>query len=110
MSEKEQTRDATYEKVRAAFEELGIEERAAFLVEAAAATLGRGLEEAGRTLAHVLEDLFDAGENEGGDGESVEPEAPKPKPAARKTPAGKTTRKRSTKKAAPKPPSHDDAS
>jgi len=105
MSEKEQTGEASYEKARAAFEQLGIEERAAFLVEAAAATLGRGLEEAGRTLARVLEDLFAAGENQGGDGESVEPEAPKPASSTRKT-----SRKRTTKKAAPKPPRHDDAS
>ncbi len=109
MSEKEQTRDAAYEKARAAFEELGIEDRAAFLIEAAAVTLGRGVEEAGRTLAHVLEDLFKAGDDAGGDGESGETETPKPKAAARKTTTRKTTRKRTSKKTPPQSPP-DDAS
>ncbi len=105
MSEKEQKRSAAYEKAWSAFQELGVEERAAFLVEATAATLGHGLEKAGRSLAHALEDLFRAAEAPCGDGESKESETSEPKASAKKT-----TRKRATKKTPPKTSEDDTAS
>lgn len=49
--------DRRYEDARRHFEELDVEEKASFLVEAAASTLARGVSEAGEVLAGTLEDL-----------------------------------------------------
>lgn len=46
-----------YNEARSRFEELDVDERASFLVEATASTLARGLEEAGRALAGSLQNL-----------------------------------------------------
>lgn len=47
-----------YRQARAAFDTLNIGDQAVFLVESVVAVMARGLEEAGRTLAHALDDLF----------------------------------------------------
>lgn len=54
-TESERTR---YENARRSFEELEVEEQASFVVEAATATVAKGLLRAGETLAEGLEDVI----------------------------------------------------
>lgn len=79
----------SYQSARKAFDALDIEDRALFLLEATVTTIGRGIEEAGRALSRVLEDLV------AGPGEPP-PEDAEPAPEAGK----KTTRKSSSNKSA----------
>lgn len=53
-TESERTR---YEKARRSFEELEVEEQASFVVEAATATVAKGILRVGETLADGLEDV-----------------------------------------------------
>lgn len=48
----------SYERARRAFDDMGIDDKAVFLVEAAASTLARGVQEAGHVLADELERAF----------------------------------------------------
>lgn len=50
-----------YRNLRESFDELQIQDKALFLVEAAVSTVARGLEQAGETLAGEMEDLFSGG-------------------------------------------------
>ncbi|MFB6279129.1 MAG: hypothetical protein ABEK75_06455 [Salinibacter sp.] len=50
--------DDSYDQVRHDFEDLEIEERARFLVEASASTLAKGVEQVGHVLAEGLEDMM----------------------------------------------------
>lgn len=47
----------SYEKARRSFEELEVEEQASFVVEAATATVAKGLLRVGETLAEGVEDV-----------------------------------------------------
>lgn len=47
-----------YDEARSSFDDLDVEERARFLVEATASTLAHGLLRAGETLAEGLEDAI----------------------------------------------------
>jgi translation initiation factor 2 alpha subunit (eIF-2alpha) len=47
-----------YERTKRDFEEMNLEQKASFLLEATASTLARGLEEVGRSVGEELEDLF----------------------------------------------------
>ena len=47
-----------YHQAREAFDDLKIEDRAVFLLEATVSTVARGVEEAGRILADELDRLF----------------------------------------------------
>lgn len=47
-----------YRDLRESFDELQIQDKALFLVEAAVSTLARGIEQAGETLADEMGDLF----------------------------------------------------
>lgn len=53
-----QKRDKEYQRTRDTFNEMELEDQAAFLVEATASMLARGLEEAGRVMADGLDELF----------------------------------------------------
>lgn len=48
----------SYEQLRQAFDELDVEKRTRFLIEASASTLAAGLEQVGHVLAHGLEDMM----------------------------------------------------
>jgi NCAIR mutase (PurE)-related protein len=50
--------DDSYDQVRHNFEDLEIEERARFLIEASASTLAKGVEQVGHVLAEGLEDVI----------------------------------------------------
>ncbi|PSQ98135.1 MAG: hypothetical protein BRD51_03420 [Bacteroidetes bacterium SW_11_64_17] len=50
--------DDSYDQVRHNFEDLKIEERARFLIEASASTLAKGVEQVGHVLAEGLEDVI----------------------------------------------------
>ncbi len=94
MSESEKKRETSFDAARAAFEALGTEDRAAFLVEATLSTVGHGLEQAGRTAADLLDQLFRV-ESCGDEAAEDEPATPKKKAAPRKR----------AKKSTPKKPS-----
>jgi hypothetical protein len=51
--------DDSYDQVRHDFEDLEMETRARFLVEASASTLAKGIERAGHVLAEGLEDVIE---------------------------------------------------
>ncbi len=59
MSEQEKKRSKKYNRVREKFEELPLEEKATFLVEAVFTTLTRGIEQAGKAFSDELNSLFD---------------------------------------------------
>ena len=58
MSTDRHTRRAAYDRTRRQFDDLRLEDKAVFLVEATAGTLARGLEEAGHAVADSLDGLF----------------------------------------------------
>lgn len=47
-----------FHETRRQFDELSLEDKAVFLLEATVSTLGRGLEQAGRVLGDALETAF----------------------------------------------------
>lgn len=55
MSDQEKSKE--YEGARAAFDALGMEERAAFLVESVVAMLAEGVGEAGRVVSEVVDEM-----------------------------------------------------
>lgn len=57
-SEGRDARHENYEKARRDFKDLNLEEQATFWVEATTSLLARGVQEAGRTIAHELDNLF----------------------------------------------------
>jgi hypothetical protein len=83
-------RRARYQRTRAEFDELAIEDKAVFLVEATVSTIARGVEEAGRKLAEELDTLF-----------RTEPWAAEAEPE--ETQPRKSTTARSSSKAKAKP-------
>jgi hypothetical protein len=126
MSEHQAERSAHYKRTREAFDGLKIEDKAIFLVEAAVATVARGVEQAGRVLAHELDAIFerlsdlgrppedeDLEEDDVVVGAPVPPTETKaaPKTATPKKRAPKKTtapRKRSTAKKQPEKPDQDE--
>jgi hypothetical protein len=58
MTTHEQARSTEYERVRQAFEDLGVEDKAVFLLEATVTTIARTVETAGRLLADEIDRLF----------------------------------------------------
>jgi hypothetical protein len=57
MTEQAKHSERFYE-TRRQFDELRLEDKAVFLLEATVSTLGRGLEQAGRALGDALENAF----------------------------------------------------
>jgi len=53
-----ESRDPRYEETRRRFDELDVEHKTRFLVEATASTLARGVQHVGELLADGLEDVF----------------------------------------------------
>lgn len=47
-----------YERARDAFDDMKIEDRAVFLIEATVSTIARGIDQAGRAVADELDRLF----------------------------------------------------
>lgn len=76
-----------YERARGAFGELGIEDRAVFLVEAVVTTMAEGVEKAGRVLADELDGLFRKSREEA----SEEGRASKTKPPSEESRPGDTS-------------------
>jgi hypothetical protein len=74
---------AQYRRVREEFEQMSLDERAIFLLEAAVATIIRGVDAAGRVVLDNLSGLFDDKEEEVS--VDVPTEADAPPPAATKT-------------------------
>lgn len=77
-----------YDEARGRFEELDVEERASFLVEATASTLARGVEEAGQALAEGLQELARRARKPSACSQksSGQPGAAEPETAQRQTP------------------------
>ncbi len=116
MSEPKETTHEAYQRARDAFDELNIEKKATFLVEAAVSTLARGLASASEALGSEFERVFETMEHEeaeaAADETTAEPPAsePKAKTTKRASSAKKTTssakkststRSRSSKKKTP---------
>jgi hypothetical protein len=79
-----------YRQARAAFDTLNIGDQAVFLVESVVAVMARGLEEAGRTLAHALDDLFRPAPEAAAEEDEAAPEAEPKKSKRGKGPAADT--------------------
>ncbi len=100
MSEQKQKSEA-YLKLRVAFDELEVDEKAQFLVEAAMSMVAHGAREAGNVVSKVVDDIVDnikaeQAEREGSEAEEGEGEAT---PGAEAEPAAKkTTKKRAPRK------------
>lgn len=58
-AEEPSPRGARYEQARSAFDDLGIEDKAVFLMEAATRTITRGIEDGARRLSDELNRAFD---------------------------------------------------
>lgn len=61
MSTQHNPHSEQYERARKEFDDLKVEDRAVFLLEATVSTIARGLEDAGRFLAEQLDNLFKTG-------------------------------------------------
>ena len=89
-----------YRQAREAFDDLKIEDRAVFLLEATVSTVARGIEDAGRALANELDRMFSTFRQEG-------PEAPQsaasasPGPGPAEPPTANQTAPRTRKKKRP---------
>lgn len=59
MSDKEKKRSKKYNRTREKFDELPLEDKATFLVEAVFTTLTKGIEQAGKAFSDELNSLFD---------------------------------------------------
>ncbi len=73
----------SYEQLRRAFDELDVEKRARFLIEASASTLAAGLEQVGHVLAHGLEDVMHEGPRSSGSSSDTGPGPAEPETAQR---------------------------
>ena len=76
MSEQHQAEKTRYKEARDAFDDLSVEDRATFLIEATFSTLVRGLEKAGDALARTVEQAFEEAREAGAAAE--EPGATEP--------------------------------
>ncbi|MFB6098770.1 MAG: hypothetical protein ABEK84_06620 [Salinibacter sp.] len=83
--------DESYERVRRDFEELEIETRARFLIEASASTLAKGLEEVGRVLAEGIEDTVRRANRSSERTAPHEPGAAEPETAQQQAPKSGTS-------------------
>ena len=91
-----ETHRKRYHQAREAFDELKIEDRAIFLLEATVTTVARGVEEAGRALADELDRFF-----HGFRAERAEPSEPSrgaAKPGPAEPPTSAQTAPRTRKK------------
>ena len=80
----EKAHSEQFERVRSAFDQLKIEDRAVFLVEATVATVAQGIDQAGRAMGVILEDLFKS-RTPYGSASTVETGGPGPQASARPT-------------------------
>lgn len=58
MNERNQERKEQYKRVRTDFEDLTIEDKALFILEATITTLARGVEQIGRVVSDQINDIF----------------------------------------------------
>ena len=58
MNERNQERKEQYKRVRTDFEDLAIEDKALFILEATVSTLARGIEQFGRVVSDQINDVF----------------------------------------------------
>lgn len=84
MAEQQDTRREQYARARTEFDHLSVEDKALFLIEATAATLARGVEEAGRALADEIDRWFHRAEDPD---EATEEEAASDEESPKKTKA-----------------------
>jgi hypothetical protein len=78
--------DAPYDRARRDFDEMPLEDRARFLVEATASTLARTVEAAGRELARGIGELFGQAREQPAPGRSRRPGPAEPETAQRTAP------------------------
>lgn len=84
-----------YYRTREAFDDLETTDKAVFLIEATVATIAKGLEEAGQTLAAELDHLF---RMKPGTAHEETPRKDAPGPAEPETAAQQASRSRTKKK------------
>lgn len=81
-----------YDRARQRFEDLEVEERARFLLEASVSTLAQGLEQAGRALSDSLDEVFHGADRASrSSGEAERPGAAEPETAERRAPRNGST-------------------
>lgn len=106
MGERTEERKEQYKRIRMEFEDLQIEDKALFLLEATVATVARGIEQAGKGLADEIDKAFRSAareaEAETTTGPSDAPTDGEGPPAANAAPEKKTK--------PPKPAGDNDAS
>ncbi|MEX0747381.1 MAG: hypothetical protein WD275_05215 [Rhodothermales bacterium] len=78
MNERKQERQEQYKRVRTDFEDLSIEDKALFILEATVSTLARGIEQFGRVVSDQVNDIFSGWKE------------PKPESGPTEPPAGPT--------------------
>lgn len=105
MSDHHHARKEEYQRAFSAFDDLKLEEKAFFLVDAAMTTVARALESAGRALSRELDNLAqtvveaeEAVEEEVADAAEAAAEATPPPPKKKTTTRKKTTTKKTTAK------------
>lgn len=78
--------DDSYERLRQAFDDLDVEKRARFLIEASASTLAAGLEQVGHVVADGLEDVMQQGPRSSDSSSGTGPGPAEPETAQRQAP------------------------
>jgi hypothetical protein len=103
MSDQKQKSEA-YQSLRSAFDELEVDEKALFLVEAAMSMVAHGAREAGNVVSKVVDDIVDNIKTESEDGDPEEDGSKGDASAENEEPAPKAApRKRASRKKAPDP-------
>lgn len=102
MSDEKSTRSKKYESTRKAFDDLGIEEKAFFLLESAVKAVADGLKKAGEQVSEAMkeasacadEESSSKSTNSSGSEDSEKQNQPKKKKTAKKTRAKKSASKK----------------
>ena len=98
------SREQTNQRVRDAFDDLAVEDKALFVLEAMASTVIGSIERVADAMSSVIGDVFDGPQSDGGEShEEDSPAATKRKSTTKKKRTTKRTTKRATRSTSKKP-------
>ncbi len=107
MSDEKSTRSKEYESTRDAFDDLGIEEKAFFLLESAVKAVADGLKKAGEQVSEAMKEA--SADAEGSSSRSTNSTDSEDSEKQNEPTKKKTAKKARAKKSAPKKKSADDS-
>ncbi len=99
MCEDKFNKSEEYSKTRGSFDELGVEEQAAFIVESAVNMIVKSVQKAGDAFSKAFDDMkMDGGDDADGESDAAKKPAPKKKKPAAKKSTAKSSKAKSNAK------------